>query len=239
MGRPLSVCCLCLLSVSVGHVCCLYLLSALVAAVPFYLSAAPVVCACWLCLLAMSVVCACWPRSWRRYLSIFRPRLLAVPVGHVCCLCLLSALVAAVPRVPPARRYPGFRRRGGTPASTSAAVPRLPPARRSLGWHIEAPRGQILLRVPQTRRPPDHTPTHRAGRSSGSAVPNLIEQGCDAHHDMRTPAPPGHPALFGCASVCPCFALRHQLRRRQRFTPKSSGRNSQRGSTAAPGSHAQ
>lgn len=201
MGRPLSVCWLCLLSVSVGHVCCLYLLSALVAAVPFYLSAAPVGCACWLCLLAMSVVCASCPRSWRR--------------------------------------YPGFHRRGGTPGSAGAAVPRLPPARRSLGWHIEAPRGQILLRVPQTRRPPDHTPTHRAGRSSGSAVPNLIEQGCDAHHDMRTPAPPGHPALFGCASVCPCFALRHQLRRRQRFTPKSSGRNSQRGSTAAPGSHAQ
>ena len=188
MGRPLSVCWLCLLSVSVGHVCCLYLLSALVAAVPFYLSAAPVVCACWPCLLSVPLVRA---------------------------------------------------RGGGTPGSTGAAVPRLPPARRSLGWHIEAPRGQILLRVPQTRRPPDHTPTHRAGRSSGSAVPNLIEQGCDAHHDMRTPAPPGHPALFGCASVCPCFALRHQLRRRQRFTPKSSGRNSQHGSTAAPGSHAQ
>ena len=150
MGRPLSVCWLCLLSVSVGHVCCLYLLSALVAAAPFYRLAVPVGCACWLCLLAMSVVCACWPRSWRRYLSIFRPRLLSVPVGHVCCLCLLSALVAAVPfylsaapvghvcclcllsalvaavpRVPPARRYPGFRRRGGTPASTSAAIPRV------------------------------------------------------------------------------------------------------------------
>ena len=227
MGRPLSV--------FRPRLC---LLSALVGAVPFHLSAVPVGCACWpcllsvplvrargggtflsfgracwLCLLAMSVVCASCPRSWRRHLSIFRPRLLSVPVGHVCCLCLLSALVGAVPR--------------------------LPPARRSLGWHIEAPRRQILLRVPQTRRPPDHTPTHRAGRSSGSAVPNLIEQGCDAHHDMRTPAPLGHPALFGCASVCPCFALRHQLRRRQRFTPKSSGRNSQRGSTAAPGSHAQ
>ena len=211
----------------------------------------------------MSVVCTCCPRSWRRYLSIFRPRLLSVPVGCACWPCLLSVPVgrargggtflsfgracwlcllamsvvcASCPRS--WRRYPGFHRRGGTPGSAGAAVPRLPPARRSLGWHIEAPRGQILLRVPQTRRPPDHTPTHRAGRSSGSAVPNLIEQGCDAHHDMRTPAPPGHPALFGCASVCPCFALRHQLRRRQRFTPKSSGRNSQRGSTAAPGSHA-
>lgn len=174
----------------------------------------------------MSVVCTCCPRSWRRPLSIVWPCLLAVPVGCACWPCLLS--------VPLVRA-----RGGGTPGSTGAAVPRVPPARRSLGWHIEAPRGQILLRVPQTRRPPDHTPTHRAGRSSGSAVPNLIEQGCDAHHDMRTPAPPGHPALFGCASVCPCFALRHQLRRRQRFTPKSSGRNSQRGSTAAPGSHAQ
>ena len=199
----------------------------------------------------MSVVCTCCPRSWRRYLSIFRPCLLAVPVGCACWPCLLSVPV-------------GRARGGGTLLSFGracclcllsvpvgrvcclcllpvlvAAAPPVPPARRSLGWHIEAPRGQILLRVPQTRRPPDHTPTHRAGRSSGSAVPNLIEQGCDAHHDMRTPAPLGHPALFGCASVCPCFALRHQLRRRLRFTPKSSGRNSQRGSTSAPGSHAQ
>ena len=167
----------------------------------------------WLCLLAVSVGCVCYLCLLAALVGAVPFYLSAVPVGRVCCLCLLSALVGAVPR--------------------------LPPARRSLGWHIEAPRRQILLRVPQTRRPPDHTPTHRAGRSSGSAVPNLIEQGCDAHHDMRTPAPLGHPALFGCASVCPCFALRHQLRRRQRFTPKSSGRNSQRGSTAAPGSHAQ
>ena len=205
----------------------------------------------WLCLLAVSVICACWPLSWGRYLSIFRPCLLVVPVGHVCCLCLLSALVATAPfyrlAVPVGCAcWPcllsvsvGHVCCLCLLAALVGAVPRLPPARRSLGWHIEAPRRQILLRVPQTRRPPDHTPTHRAGRSSGSAVPNLIEQGCDAHHDMRTPAPLGHPALFGCASVCPCFALRHQLRRRQRFTPKSSGRNSQRGSTAAPGSHAQ
>ena len=186
-----------------------------------------------------------------RPLSVFWLCLLSVPVGHVCYLYLLSALVAAVPFYlsaapvgcacwPCLLSVPLVRARGGgTPGSTGAAVPRGPPARRSLGWHIKAPRGQILLRVPQTRRPPDHTPTHRAGRSSGSAVPNLIEQGCDAHHDMRTPAPLGHPDLFGCASVCPCFALRHQLRRRLRFTPKSSGRNSQRGSTSAPGSHAQ
>ena len=158
MGRPLSV--------FRPRLCLVF---ALVAAAPFYHLAVPVGCACWpcllsvsvgrargggpflsfgracwLCLLAMSVVCASCPCSWGRHLSIFRPRLLSVPVGHVCCLCLLSALVAAAPRVPPARRYPGFHQRGDPSGSTSAAAPRLPPARRSLGWHIEAPRGQIL-----------------------------------------------------------------------------------------------
>ncbi len=199
-----------------------------------------------------------------RPLSVFWLCLLAVSVGCVCYLCLLAALVGAVPFYlsavpvgcacwPCLLSVPLVRARGGgTPGSTGAAIPRVahqgaaradPPSGAANATtarpHSNAPRGQILLRVPQTRRPPDHTPTHRAGRSSGSAVPNLIEQGCDAHHDMRTPAPLGHPALFGCASVCPCFALRHQLRRRLRFTPKSSGRNSQHGSTSAPGSHAQ
>ena len=186
----------------------------------------------------MSVVCTCCPRSWRRPLSIVWPCLLAVPVGCACWPCLLSVPVGrargggtflSFGRAcwPCLLSVPLVRARGGgTPGSTGAAVPRVPPARRYPGFH-------------QRGDPSGGTSRHRAGRSSGSAVPNLIEQGCDAHHDMRTPAPPGHPALFGCASVCPCFALRHQLRRRQRFTPKSSGRNSQRGSTAAPGSHAQ
>lgn len=131
-GRYLSIFRPCLLAVPVGRVCCLCLLSALVAAAPFYRLAVPVGCACWPCLLSVSV-------------------------GHVCCLCLLAALVGAVPRVPPARRYPGFRRRGGTPASTSAAIPRVahrgaaradPPSGAANATtarpHSNAPRGQIL-----------------------------------------------------------------------------------------------
>ena len=202
MGRPLSV--------FRPRLCLVF---ALVAAAPFYHLAVPVGCACWPCLLSVPLVRA---RGGGTFLSF----------GRACCLCLLAMSVVCVCCPRSWRRHPGFHRRGGTPASTSAAIPRVPPARRHPGFH-------------QRGDPSGGTSRRRAGRSSGSAVPNLIEQGCDAHHDMRTPAPLGHPALFGCASVCPCFALRHQLRRRLRFTSKSSGRNSQRGSTSAPGSHAQ
>ena len=162
-----------------------------------------------------------------RPLSVFRPRLclLAMSVGCVCWSCLLSV--------------PVVRARGGGPFLSFGRACCLCLLAMSV---VCACWPRSWGRYPgfhQRGDPSGGTSRRRAGRSSGSAVPNLIEQGCDAHHDMRTPAPLGHPALFGCASVCPCFALRHQLRRRQRFTPKSSGRNSQRGSTAAPGSHAQ
>ncbi len=156
MGRPLSVFWLCLLAVSVGCVCYLCLLAALVGAVPFYRLAVPVGCACWPCLLSVPLVRS---RGGGTFLSFGRACclcLLAVSVGRVCCLCLLSALVAAAPRLPPARRYPGFHQRGGTPASTSAAIPRVahrgaaradPPSGAANATtarpHSNAPRGQI------------------------------------------------------------------------------------------------
>lgn len=163
-----------------------------------------------------------------RPLSVFWPC-----VVRVYCPYLLSAFVAAaVVRVYcPClwRRHPGFHRRGDPSGGTS----KRSTGRSSFGCR-KRDDGPTTLQhtarvVPSgaasamTARPRFNAPR---GHILRPCLPSLIERGCDAHHDMRVPAPLGHPALFGCTSVCPSFARRYQPRRRLRFTPKSSGRNS-------------